>query len=184
METTTKNEEKRNVILSLDAETDGLWGKAFAIAAVAFDENGKELATFCMRSNDEPQNEWVCENVIPTLECEDIECAGDHLALLRQFAEFYNQMREQYNVTALWHMGHVVEAYLFRELVSNGLIGEWDAPYTPIEVAEHLRVRGFAPDSVDSYAREHNLELPSGSTHNPLYDCVVAYKVYNHLNNK
>lgn len=174
--------EKRNVILSLDAETDGLWGKAIAIAAVAYDENGVEIASFCERSGEKVQNEWVKDNVLPQLQ--DVKNVGSYIVLLASFARFYNFVRERYNVTALWHMGHVVEAYLFRELVSNGLIGDWDAPYTPIEVAEQLRIRGFAPDSVDSYAREHNLELPTGSTHNPLYDCVVAYKVYRHLYDK
>ena len=178
------NEEKRNVILSLDEETDGVWGQAIAIAAVVYDENGVEIASFCERSNEKVQNEWVKDNVEPELK--DVKCVGGYIVLLASFARFYNFVRERYNVTALWHMGHVVEAYLFRELVSNGLIGQWDAPYTPIEVADHLRTHGYAPDSVDNYAQEHGIEMPDeiGSTHNPLYDCVVAYKVYNHLNNK
>ena len=176
--------EKRNVILSLDAETDGLWGKAIAIAAVAYDENGVEMASFCERSSEKVQNEWVKENVEPVLQ--NIRCAGDYIDLLTSFARFYRFLRERYNVTVLWHMGHVVEAYLFRELVAHKLIGEWDAPYTPIEVADHLRVHDCAPDSVDGYAREHGIEIPDelGSTHNPLYDCVVAHKVYRHLYDK
>lgn len=173
--------EKKKIIVSVDAETDGLWGKPFAVAAKAYDEQGQEISSFCARSNEPVQNEWVKENVLPALQ--DIEVAGGYIDLLKSFADFYNQMREQYNVTVLWHMGHVVEAYLFRELVNHKLIGEWDAPYTPIEVAEHLRIHGFAPDSVDNYAKQHNLSLPEGSTHNPMYDCIVAYEVYRHINN-
>ena len=30
-------------IFSLDAEANGLWGQAFAIAAVVADENGQEI---------------------------------------------------------------------------------------------------------------------------------------------
>lgn len=61
--------------------------------------------------------------------------------------------------------GHVVEAYLFRLLVEKEYIGEWDAPYTPIEVSSMLLAAGKNPASVDDYAKENNIKLPSGSTH-------------------
>jgi hypothetical protein len=101
--------------------------------------------------------------------------------LLAAFGRWWMEHKE--GATALWHMGHVVEAGLFRLLVEGGHIGEWDAPYTPIEVAEHLRLAGFAPDSVDGYLEERGLEKPevAGGTHNPLYDCLVALEVYNDL---
>ena len=55
-------------ILSIDAETNGLWGKAFAIGAVLY-ENGEEIKTFLSRC---PINgnvdKWVSENVLPQLE--------------------------------------------------------------------------------------------------------------------
>lgn len=168
--------EKKRVILSVDAETDGLWGRPFAIAAIAYDENGSLIHSFVAKSNEEVKNSWVKENVLPTIQ--DIEVVGNYTQLLKEFANFYKDMREQYEVTVLWHMGHVVEAYLFRELVENKLIGEWDAPYTPIEVSEVLRMKGFAPDSVDNYAKQHNIPISEGSTHNPLYDCEVAAKVF------
>lgn len=168
--------EKKKVILSVDAETDGLWGRPFAIASIAYDENANEIARFVARSSEEVKNEWVKANALP--QCENIEVVGNYIELLSAFAQFYNNMREQYEITTLWHMGHVVESHLFRELVSNKLIGEWDAPYTPIEVSEVLRIKGFAPDSVDNYAKQHNVGITQGYTHNPLYDCEVAAKVY------
>jgi len=77
-------------------------------------------------------------------------------------------------------MGHIVEAHVFRELHRTGAIGEWDAPYTPIEVSELLRSAGYAADSVDGYLETNNLQIPTvvGGTHNPLYDCIVAAEVY------
>jgi len=33
-------------IFSFDAETNGLWGKAFSVAAIVYDESGKEIARF------------------------------------------------------------------------------------------------------------------------------------------
>lgn len=172
---------KQNVILSVDAETDGLWGKPFAIAAIAYDKNANEVARFVARSSEKVENEWVEKNVLP--QCSRIAVVGNYIQLLSAFANFYNSMRELYNVTALWHMGHVVESYLFRELVENKLIGEWDAPYTPIEVSAYLEMSGERPDSVDTYVQKHDVKLniEGLSTHNPLYDCEVAYRVYNHI---
>ena len=172
-------DKKKRVILSVDAETDGLWGRPFAIAAVCYDEDGKEVSRFCARSNEKAKNEWVLENVLP--HCEDIEVAGDYIYLLKAFAKYYQDARAQYDVTVLWHMGHVVESFLYRELVSHKLIGEWDAPYCPIEVSAYLERAGYAPDSVDNYAKQNNIALPAGATHNPLYDCEVAFAVYKHI---
>lgn len=56
-------------IFSFDAETNGLWGQAFAVAAVLFDENGDEVARFVGRCPIEGEvNPWVKENVLPEME--------------------------------------------------------------------------------------------------------------------
>lgn len=172
--------KKHTYILSVDAETDGLWGKSFAIAAIVYDtESGNILNKFTARIPDSfVSNQWVKENVLPTLENNFPVTHETREEMLADFAVFYNKYREY--VPVLWHMGHVVEAQLFRELVELKLIGEWDAPYCPIEVASILETIGYEkPDSVDSYAKENNLEISDyGTTHNPLYDCEVAAKVY------
>lgn len=171
---------KKSVVLSVDAETDGLWGAPFAVGAVAYNNGGDEIARYAGRSNVPPTNPWVLENVSPNLN--DINVVGDTDDLLRDFADFYNHMRSQYGVTVLWHMGHVVEAYLFRLLVEKKLIGEWDAPYVPVEVSAYLQMAGYAPDSVDKYLEANNLHLEfDGKAHNPLDDCIVAYKVWKHI---
>ena len=137
----------------------------------------------------EVDNPWVIENVvphlqdIPVIEEVGVEIPYTHKPLLQAFAEYYNKLREQYDVRVLWHMGHVVEAHLFRQIVNLGYIGEWDAPYVAIEVASFLEAAGFQPDSVDKYATEKGIEVnvSGSSTHHPLYDCEVAYRVYQHL---
>ena len=56
-------------VLSFDAETNGLWGQAFAIAAVLFNENGAETARFVGRCPIEGEvNSWVKTNVLPKME--------------------------------------------------------------------------------------------------------------------
>lgn len=173
------NELKK--IMSIDAETDGLWGQIFAVAAIVY-ENGKEVEKRVFRlPNSVVENEWVKKNVLPTLDSVKIthEVYED---MMKDFADFYLHHKD---ATALWHMGHIVEAHLFREMHRLGYIGDWDAPYTPIEVSAYLEREGEPSDSVDNYASKHSLEISDyGNTHNPLYDCEVAYKTYNHIIHK
>lgn len=170
------NELKK--IMSIDAESDGLWGNPFAVAAIVY-ENGKEIDQIVLRlPNSAVSNEWVKENVLPTLDSVKIthEVYED---MMRDFASFYLKHKD---AATLWHMGHIVESHLFREMHRLGFIGDWDAPYTPIEVSAYLEREGEPSDSVDSYAKKHNLEIKDyGTSHNPLYDCEVAYRVYQHI---
>ncbi len=165
-------------IISIDAETNGLWGRPFAIAAVVYSEEGNELERFVARcSIEEEVNPWVASNVLPEMEAIPTTHES-YEAMLQTFGEWWLANKE--GAEALWHMGHVVEAFLFREMHRVGAIGDWDAPYTPIEVAEMLRNGGYAADSVDSYLEAKGLPKPQveGGTHNPLYDCMVAAEVY------
>jgi len=168
-------------VISIDAETDGLWGDPFATAAIVY-KNEQESAKFLARlPSSAVKNEWVKENVLPTV---DFDPTHSNLkSMLKDFALFY--MKHKKDAAILWHMGHVVEAYLFRLLVQEQLIGEWDAPYCPIEVSEHLRQAGEKPDSVDAYVKKYGIEVSDyGSTHNPLYDCEAAARAFFNIKNK
>lgn len=179
-------------IISIDAETDGLWGTPFAIAAIVYEKQPRhymsgwsaiqyewvEVDRILLRLPDSAVTEpWVIENVLPTL----TTVAPTHDTyedMLAEFASFYMAN----SGTILWHMGHVVESFLFREMVRLGCIGQWDAPYTPIDVSNYLRIAGEPADSVDEYAKKNDLIISNyGATHNPLYDCEVAAKVFFHL---
>lgn len=171
----TKKNQKEKVIIPIDAESDGLYGPIIAIAAVIYREDGTEIRRFCGKSDVTPSNEWVQENVVPFLGY--IPSLG--YELLDEFADFYNEAIEQYDVTVLWHMGYVVEGFLFRTLVEDGYIGEWDAPYTPVEVSSYLAMAGYAPDSVEDYLKIKGIKVEGeGSRHNPVFDCITAYKAY------
>jgi hypothetical protein len=121
------------------------------------------------------------ENVLPELgECKNVTFVDSYEKMLGRFAKFYLQYKE--DTETLWHMGHIVESHLFREMHRIGFIGDWDAPYTPIEVSEVLRENNEEPDSVDNYIKKYSVAVNNyGSTHNPLYDCEVAAKAYLHI---
>lgn len=167
-------------IISIDAETNGLWGKQFAVAFVVY-ENGLKVDEAVFKCPIEGHiNEWVKENVLPQIESiPDTHSSYD--AMLIDMGKWW--IKNKVFATALWHMGHVVESFLFRELVMSASIGEWDAPYCPIEVSQVLAFAGEEPDSVDKYVKKYELTIPeiNGGTHNPLYDAIVAAEVYFHI---
>jgi len=172
-------------IISIDAETNGLRGKAFAIAGIAY-ENGKEVSRFIGRCNINGKiNDWVKENVLHEMESIEITHRS-YEELLRDFIEWHNSF-SQWNSwdnkdgwRTLWHMGHVVEAKLFDDAYRLGINGEFDSPYCPIEVSSMLDANGYQPDSVDNYIKEKGLTVENveGGTHNPLYDSIVAASAY------
>ena len=56
-------------IMSYDAETNGLWGDAFSIGALLY-EDGKETARFvgrCPFRKDETVNDFVNKHVLPEM---------------------------------------------------------------------------------------------------------------------
>jgi len=168
-------------VFSFDAETNGLWGQAFALGALVYDENGAEIARFVGRLPDtEVTDGWVRENVLPKIA--DIPVTHDtYDALLASFAEFYKANKDGADI--LVHMGYIVEALILRDLHDKGLIGDWDGPYPLYDVSGNLQAVGADPTSVDKFAVEHNLAVGefAGGTHNPLYDSAVAAIVYRFL---
>ena len=164
--------------MSYDAETNGLWGQAFAISAVLV-ENGKVAKTFLGRCPISGEiNPWVKENVLPQME--DIKVTHEsYESLLKDFMSFWRENRE--NTTAVTHMGCPVEARLWIDAHNLGIIGDWDAPYIGVvDLASYSEI-GV---SVDSYNKDHELvpcpESMVGGTHNPLYDSYAAAVAFTH----
>lgn len=171
-------------VFSFDAETNGLWGQAFAIGALVYDESGAEIARFVGRCPIEGEvDKWVAENVLPKIA--DIPVThANYDALLASFAEFYKANKQDADVVV--HMGFIVEVKILRDLHAAGLIGDWDAPYPLLDVSGNLQQAGEDPTSVDSYVKKNELSVGEfeGGTHNPLYDSAVAAVVYRHLTEK
>lgn len=161
-------------IFSFDAETNGLWGKAFAIGAVLV--NGNEVTKFVARCPiSETINHWVAENVLPQMESIPMT-HNSYVGMLRDFMRFY--MENKNGAIVLVHMGLPVEAKLSLDAHSMGIIGDWDAPYPLTDISAIPEI-GVSPDT---YNRIHGVKIPTenGGTHNPLYDSWSALLAYQH----
>ncbi|HMP85462.1 MAG TPA: hypothetical protein PKE08_02225 [Candidatus Paceibacterota bacterium] len=167
-------------IFSFDAETNGLWGRAFAIGALVYDESGREVGRFVGRLPDTAvTDEWVRTNVLPTLSGLPVS-HETYESMLIDFAKFY--LANKLGVEIVVHMGTPVESNLLRDMHSQGCIGDWDGPYPLLDVAGELAQAGEDPTSVDKYVDKWGLVVPDfGATHNPLYDSAVAAEVHKHL---
>jgi hypothetical protein len=171
-------------VFSFDAETNGLWGQAFAIGALVYDENGAEIARFVGRLPDtEVTDLWVKTNVLPKIGGIPVTHKS-YYQLLLDFANFYKANKGGADIVV--HMGYIVEAKIIRDMQERGFIGDLDGPYPLYDVSGNLQAVGADPTSVDKFAREHGLDVGVGTdivggTHNPLWDSAVTAAVYRHL---
>lgn len=164
--------KKFNKVMSWDAETNGLWGRAFSIGAIVQNEDGtlEEFVLRCPIEGDVVP--WVAENVLPAIEGIEVNCTSYH-EMLEKFSEFLAAHKDH---TTLVHMGHIVESKVIRDMHDLKIIGDWDAPYLWYDVCV---LEGIG-DSTDTFNREHGVKIPDcGSPHNPLYDSYSALLAYN-----
>lgn len=182
-----------NKLIFWDAETNGLFGNPFSIAAIVYERNDLdenewiETDRIILSLPDSfVTNQWAIDNVLPTL-CNVVVTNDTYESMLSDFAEFY--MRHKQDAKFVSHMGYIVEAFVLREMNRLGFIGDFDGPYSDkfaawYDVSQDLENAGYATDSVDSYFKNKGLKTKeAGATHNPLYDCMVTKEVYFHLKN-
>lgn len=176
-------------VFSFDAETNGLWGQAFAIGALVYDENGTEIARFVGRLPNEVVTDgwWLSTEEGETLtRFEKVRRAipvthDTYYDLLVSFATFYLANKKDADIIV--HMGYIVEARILRDMHDRGFIGDWGGPYPLYDVSGNLQAAGEDPTSVDKFAQKHDIVVGefAGGTHNPLYDAAVTAAVYRYL---
>src|SRR3989344_3062894 len=94
-------------VFSFDAETNGLWGEAFAISAAVY-QDGKLMADFiAYLGADGVTDGWVRDNVLPKLGGL-VKTHSSYDEMLVAFADFYKANRTDADIIA--HMGVPVEA--------------------------------------------------------------------------
>lgn len=162
-------------VLSWDAETNGLWGRAFAIGAVliAPDTDMKIFRARIPLHNPMP---WIRENILPHID--NIRITHEKYEdMLADFASFLNS---SIDASIIVHMGYIVEAKILRDMYDLKLITEFGAPYPLLDVSGHLEMAGHDPTSVDRYLNSMNIHAP-GNPHDPVFDSLQAALAYIHL---
>lgn len=168
-------------VLSIDAETNGLYGRAFAVGAVFTDDQRPDgtvdalLVTCPVEGELDP---WVAENV--PLELRQNPSVDSYAELLDELWKFYDEHRENTDVIA--HVAFPVETTLLRDMVTAA--PDRQGPFPLLDVASVLKARGFDPTSVDAYNQAHRLwtgQFRSFAPHHPVGDAWAAERAYRHL---
>lgn len=170
-------------IFSFDAETNGLWGDAFAISAAVYQDGRLTESFTAYLGPNGVTNDWVKQNVLPKLGDLTITHSS-YDEMLAAFAVFYLANKGDADIIA--HMGTPVESKVLIDMHSKRMIGDWDGPFPLIDIAGILKVRGEDPISVDKYNAKHGLmngrsEAAGMESHHSLYDSIAAAVAYMHL---
>lgn len=179
-------------VLSIDCETNGLYGQIFAIGAIYKDSDGYELKYQARVSIEDEVNSWVQENVIPNIKdielldkTVDDDAIGMEKLLLKDFKKFYDRIKAitENELIVIGHMICPVEANLFIKMRKYGLMEDFDGPYPFIDVASMMfMIEDEDPTSIDKYIERWNLKTPSSlNPHHPLYDAKATLTVFRNL---
>lgn len=157
-------------IISLDVETDGLYGDGFAVGAYVF-ENGREIDRFVgIAEIERIQDPWVLENVVYALK--NIPVYSSRLDLRNNFWNFWTKNKDQAIIISDY--GSPVESYFFRKCIEDDIKNrQWLGPYPLHEVATMLLSKGIDPD-INRIEYVHNLLSHTPKKHHPLDDALVS----------
>jgi hypothetical protein len=171
-------------IISIDAETNGLGGQAFAVAMTLSNSQGEQAHVLYRCPIDGPPTDWVAANVLPAITDVPVNCM-DYQQLLDRILGRYlywtdKLKRAEASFFAAAHVAWPVEARLLLDIFRDDLI--WSGgPYPLVDVSSVLLAKGHNPLSVDDYLKAQGIPVPSGSPHNPLYDARAAELCLRHL---
>jgi hypothetical protein len=170
-------------LLSVDVESNGLYGQPFAIGAIVGTQAGPWTLFLADCPIEGPVDPWVAEHVLPVLDDRAVMHFNDLPNLLGHFGEWWDRHRTGATVVA--HIAQPVEARMFADLIH--IIGRdpFSGPFPLHDVATLLLAAGENPESVDTYIARHGIDPGKGFTemgpHNPLYDARVAQCAAWHL---
>lgn len=162
-------------ILSIDCESNGLYGRVWAIGAVVWDTETESLVEQFAEMVEDPVDNgavtdpWVIENVVPHVQPPAMKPVKSWITLLSDFSVLYLAERER-GALVLSDFAAPVEAGLFRDLVNDAHIGVFDAPYPLHELGTMLLAAGIDPD-IDRVAFSG---YPGLVPHNPADDATAS----------
>jgi hypothetical protein len=165
-------------LISIDAESNGLAGRAFAVALTLSDSTGElDQAVFRCPIGEIATDPWVAENVLPAI-ADVPEDLPQYPYLLAEVGRTIDDWGGK-AVPLIAHVAWPVEARLLLDVYSGQRV--WDGPYPLIDVASVLLAKGHDPLTVDGYLKAAEIPRPAGSPHHPLYDARAAERCYRHL---
>lgn len=173
--------------LTFDAETNGVWGKGFAIGATVYYRDKLQDTFFAYLGPEHATIPHVREIILPALANEE-PTHDSHEGMLRAFGAFYRKHKFGSDVVA--YMGFPIETKLLQELADLGELDDTTLPYSLIprpliDLGAVLVAKG-KKRSMDAYHHRYRLlegrpEVAGMIKHHPVYDSAAAALSYAHL---
>lgn len=178
MKDTRVDLRKVEYVFSFDAETDGLWGPVWSIAAVVLDEWGNIEDKFEGRISDLSlvKDQWVREHIIPL--CTSLTPYPNARALRDAFWDFWLKWREK--VIPVADCGSTVEAGLIRACVKDDLENRaLLAPFPIHDLGTLLLLSGKDPQQYRTGEASNRIALAylegeGLNLHNPVDDAYAS----------
>ena len=172
---------RNNPIISIDVESDGLYGQCLAIAAVVRDV-GKTEDTFLARVGGTYtiKDKWVAKHIIPKIVC--IPVTHDNSEAMEEaFWSFWLKWRGQ--ATAIGYCSSTIEAALFNRCVMRNVEERnFQGPYLLHDVATLLHVTGHDSLLIEKFIHDKGIKVDhDGGPHHPMYDCLAAATVWEYF---
>jgi len=173
---------RRNII-SIDVESNGLYGQPFCVGAVEMDWGGRVLRGLISRCPlDEVEDDWVKENVLPSLK-EVSLCVADLSGLQDHFISWLKEVMNGYGESdrpiVLVDAGFPVDCgFLYGAFRSIARSHEEDvqrySPYPVVDLSSILAARGIDPDVSRNEYASYLLGGRGMMKHHPLFDAEVS----------
>lgn len=192
-------------ILTLDAESNGLGGQAFAVAVLRTGDDASVRARHVLRCpilrnyrlhpDTDGIDPWVVANVLPGLADQE-ETHGDYESMCTDLREWWEVGPAAERLTSasppvvLAHVAWPVEARLLLDVFPDGASIMASAPFPLYDLSSLLLEAGYHdPRSASGYAIDHGLDVEAeaerlglpATPHHPLYDDLVTDRVARHL---
>lgn len=155
-----------------DVESTDLHGKAFAVAAIVFeDEKIKDMLYVISEESKAQASQWVIDNVLPAQGGSKLVTVKTDREMRDMFYDFYLT----YKGARVWaDVPYPVETNFLEDVCNDDLENrEWKMPYPLYDIASYKldkRRRKAAIINVpDEFNYMHN-------DHNPVHDCIISYE--------
>lgn len=173
---TTITMTSKKYIMSLDCESDGLFGKHIAVAMIIYNYN-KEIidSLYAAVENPDLQNPWAIENIKINYDNKDLMKVKTSEELLKIISNFYKKYIS--DSVVLSDVPFPVETGLLHQLTE----GNMDlSPYPIIDLASLMIAKGynFNRTRVELYKTLNNGMPLNGQLHDPYYDAILTAQLY------
>lgn len=167
--------DKNTTFLSLDAESNGLHGPAFAVGAVLVRADGIVLDEFNGRATIRgPVDEWVEKNVLGSIRDWEADKYPGYKALRTAFWQWFSKNRARTD----WFLtdnGYPVEHRFLIQCQEDDLKARyWQHPYPVIDVATLLLQAGVKPLTGKAQFVAKDMKGVAVKRHNPRSDAYVS----------